>query len=304
MKKIAGLLLLTAAVILTAGCVTTADPILGSWQTAEPIQYDGFTLSYLLTFTDDGTGEAVYAYSDAENDYVYPILWEKIGDTYQYEMLSVFTFSEDGKTVTDYGYTYVLSPGEEKFGGVWTEVLPKGAEVVTYYTYVFNEDGTGVETIYETGEEPDAGPFVWEEFGENQISIRYLYTYSFEDGKMKFGHSPNVVYEYQDGVWVENPQVGEEVTTYEFRDDGICVRLVFDGETEALVEASTRYYTPMLSSFGEAVPAPFLTPVVSLFNLPIGGTMESAYIYDLEFLEDGTLQDIGYGEILKRVSPA
>ena len=247
----------------------------------------------------------IYSYSDETDDYIYPILWEKIGDTYQYEILSIFTFSEDGKTLTDYAqYTYSLAEGEEKFGGVWTEIIPGGAEVDYYYTYVFNEDGTGVETIYETGEEPDAGPFVWEDFGENQISIRYLYTYSFEDGKMNLGYGTNAVFEYQDGIWVETPQVGDEVTTYEFRDDGICVRLVYDGETEALVGASTRYYTPMLSSFGEAVPAPLLTPVVSLFNLPIGGTMESAYLYDLAFLEDGTLQDIGYGEILERVSPA
>ena len=303
MKKFAGILLLTAAVILTAGCVSPADPIVGSWQTAEPIQYDGFTLSYLLTFVEDGTGEAVYSYSDEKSDYIYPIHWEKNGDTYQYEMLLAFTFSEDGKTMTDpTQYTYVLSPGEEMFGGVWTEVIPKGAEVSEYYTYVFNEDGTGVETIYETGKEPDAGPFTWEESGENQISIRYLYTYSFtEDGKMTTSHGAKAVFEYQDGIWVETPQVGDKVTTYEFRDDGICIRLVYDGETKELVEASTYYYTPALAS---GVPAPFITPLVSLFNLPVGGILERAYIYDLEFIDDDTLPDIGYGEILKRVSPA
>ena len=300
MKKLAGILLL-AAVILTAGCVTTADPIVGSWQITEPIQYDDYTLSYLVTFDEDGTGEMTYSYSDEETDNIYPLLWEKTGDTYQYEMFAAFTFSEDGKTMTDYAqYTYRLEKDGEMFGGVWMEEIPKGAEVSKYYTYVFYEDGTGVETIYETGEEPDAGPFTWEATGENQISIRYLYTYSFENGKMKTSFGTETVYEEVDGIWVETPQVGEEVTTYEFGDDGICVRSIYDGETKELTGLYTYYYTPV----GTNGPLPLLTPLVSLFDLQVDGIMERAVLYELEFLEDGTLQDVVYGEILERVSPA
>ena len=300
MKKLAGILLL-AAVILTAGCVTTADPIVGSWQITEPIQYDDYTLSYLVTFDEDGTGEMTYSYSDEETDNIYPLLWEKTGDTYQYEMFAAFTFSEDGKTMTDYAqYTYRLEKDGEMFGGVWMEEIPKGAEVSKYYTYVFYEDGTGVETIYETGEEPDAGPFTWEETGENQISIRYLYTYSFENGKMKTSFGTETVYEEVDGIWVETPQVGGEVTTYEFGDDGICVRSIYDGETKELTGLYTYYYTPV----GTTGPLPLLTPLVSLFDLQVDGIMERAVLYELEFLEDGTLQDVVYGEILERVSPA
>ena len=300
MKKLAGILLL-AAVILTAGCVTTADPIVGSWQITEPIQYDDYTLSYLVTFDEDGTGEMTYSYSDEETDNIYPLLWEKTGDTYQYEMFAAFTFSEDGKTMTDYAqYTYRLEKDGEMFGGVWMEEIPKGAEVSKYYTYVFYEDGTGVETIYETGEEPDAGPFTWEATGENQISIRYLYTYSFEDGKMRTSFGTKTVYEEIDGIWVETPQVGGEVTTYEFGDDGICVRSIYDGETKELTGLYTYYYTPV----GTNGPLPLLTPLVSLFDLQVDGIMERAVLYELEFLEDGTLQDVVYGEILERVSPA
>ena len=300
MKKLAGILLL-AAVILTAGCVTTADPIVGSWQITEPIQYDDYTLSYLVTFDEDGTGEMTYSYSDEETDNIYPLLWEKTGDTYQYEMFAAFTFSEDGKTMTDYAqYTYRLEKDGEMFGGVWMEEIPKGTEVSKYYTYVFYEDGTGVETIYETGEEPDAGPFTWEETGENQISIRYLYTYSFENGKMKTSFGTETVYEEVDGIWVETPQVGGEVTTYEFGDDGICVRSIYDGETKELTGLYTYYYTPV----GTNGPLPLLTPLVSLFDLQVDGIMERAVLYELEFLEDGTLQDVVYGEILERVSPA
>ena len=300
MKKLAGILLL-AAVILTAGCVTTADPLVGSWQITEPIQYDDYTLSYLVTFDEDGTGEMTYSYSDEETDNIYPLLWEKTGDTYQYEMFAAFTFSEDGKTMTDYAqYTYRLEKDGEMFGGVWMEEIPKGAEVSKYYTYVFYEDGTGVETIYETGEEPDAGPFTWEETGENQISIRYLYTYSFENGKMKTSFGTETVYEEVDGIWVETPQVGGEVTTYEFGDDGICVRSIYDGETKELTGLYTYYYTPV----GTNGPLPLLTPLVSLFDMQVGGIMERAVLYELEFLEDGTLQDVVYGEILERVSPA
>ena len=300
MKKLAGILLL-AAVILTAGCVTTADPIVGSWQITEPIQYDDYTLSYLVTFDEDGTGDMTYSYSDEETDNIYPLVWEKTGDTYQYEMFAAFTFSEDGKTMTDYAqYTYRLEKDGEMFGGVWMEEIPKGAEVSKYYTYVFYEDGTGVETIYETGEEPDAGPFTWEATGENQISIHYLYTYSFEDGKMKTSFGTETVYEEVDGIWVETPQVGGEVTTYEFGDDGICVRSIYDGETKELTGLYTYYYTPV----GTTGPLPLLTPLVSLFDLQVDGIMERAVLYELEFLEDGTLQDVVYGEILERVSPA
>ena len=300
MKKLAGILLL-AAVILTAGCVTTADPIVGSWQITEPIQYDDYTLSYLVTFDEDGTGEMTYSYSDEETDNIYPLLWEKTGDTYQYEMFAAFTFSEDGKTMTDYAqYTYRLEKDGEMFGGVWMEEIPKGTEVSKHYTYVFYEDGTGVETIYETGEEPDVGPFTWEATGENQISIRYLYTYSFENGKMKTSFGTETVYEEVDGIWVETPQVGGEVTTYEFGDDGICVRSIYDGETKELTGLYTYYYTPV----GTNGPLPLLTPLVSLFDMQVGGIMERAVLYELEFLEDGTLQDVVYGEILERVSPA
>ena len=300
MKKLAVILLL-AAVILTTGCVTTADPIVGSWQITEPIQYDDYTLSYLVTFDEDGTGEMTYSYSDEETDNIYPLVWEKTGDTYQYEMFAAFTFSEDGKTMTDYAqYTYRLEKDGEMFGGVWMEEIPKGAEVSKYYTYVFYEDGTGVETIYETGDEPDVGPFTWEATGENQISIRYLYTYSFENGKMKTSFGTETVYEEVDGIWVETPQVGGEVTTYEFGDDGICVRSIYDGETKELTGLYTYYYTPV----GTNGPLPLLTPLVSLFDLQAGGIMERAVLYELAFLENGNLQDVVYGEVLERVSPA
>ena len=300
MKKLAGILLL-AAVILTAGCVTTADPIVGSWQTKEPIQYDGYTLSYQVTFDEDGTGEMIYSYSDEENDYIFPIYWEKNGDTYQYELLHVFTFSEDGRTMTDYAqYSYSLAEGEDMFSGIWTEIIPGGAEVPNYYTYVFNEDGTGVETIYEPGEEPDVYKISWKEFAENQIVIRHLYTYSFEDGKMQNSREQTAVFEEVDGIWVENPQVGNSITTYEFGDDGICIRSVYDGESGNLIGTYKYYYTPV----GTNGVLPLLTPLVSLFDPQVGGIIERAYFFELEFLEDRNLQDAVSGEILERVSPA
>ncbi len=305
MKKIAGLLLLTAAVILTAGCVTTADPIVGSWQTTEPIQFDGYTLSYQATFDEDGTGEMIYSYSYDENNYILPIFWDKNGDTYQYEMLYVLTFSEDGRTMTDYAqHTYRLEKDREMFGGVWMEEIPKGVEVFEYYTYVFNEDGTGVETIYEPGEEPDVCRISWKEYAENQIVIRHLYTYSFEDGKMKTSRGQNTVFEEVDGIWVETPQVGNHVTTYEFCDDGICVRHIYDGETNERIGFYKYYYIPSVMTDEKIAALPLLTPLLPLFSTPIGGVLLSADIYELEFLEDGTLQDVEDREILERVSSA
>ena len=284
MKKIAGLLLLTAAVILTAGCVTTADPILGSWQTVEPIQYDGYSVSYLLTFEEGGTGEITESFSDEETDSTYPIIWEKISeDSYQYEIPSIFTFSEDGKTMTDdYQYTYSLADGEEMFGGVWTEVLPEGDDGGYYYTYVFNEDGTGVETIYETGDEPYVTELRWDEYAENQISIRYVETYSIEDGKLKPSMGETVIFEEIDGIWVGTSEDGSEIITYEFRDDGVCVCSIYDGKTEEFLNVYLYYFTPT----------------------DAGGILEYADMTDFVLLEDGTLQDVIYGDILERVSPA
>ncbi len=283
MKKLAGILLLTA-VILTAGCISTADPIVGSWQTSEPIQHEDFSVSSQMTFEEDGTGELIYSYSDEENDYIYPILWEKMDGIYQYEVLPVFTFSEDGKIMTEGAqYTYSLAEGGEKFGGVWTEIIPEGAEVDYYYTYVINEDGTGVMTIYETGEEPEVYSITWEEFGENQITIRYLYTYSFEDGRMTITPDTLNVYEEVDGIWVETPQAGDYVTTFEFLDDGICVCSIYDRENDELVELYRFNYTPT----GDE-----------------GGILEERYLYDLTLLDDGTLQNAVSGEILERISPA
>ncbi|HJJ73422.1 MAG TPA: hypothetical protein O0X58_03560, partial [Methanocorpusculum sp.] len=305
MKKIAGLLLLTAAVILTAGCVTTADPIVGSWQTTEPIQFDGYTLSYQVTFEEDGTGELIYSYSDVEGDNIFPLLWKKTGDTYHYEMFCSFTISEDGKTMTDdYQYTYRLEKDGEMFGGVWMEEIPKGAEADYYYTYVFNEDGTGVETIHETGNDPDVGYFLWREYADNQIIIRYLYTYTFEDGKMKTSMGEEAVFEEVDGIWVETPQVGNHVTTYEFCDDGICVRHIYDGETNERIGFYKYYYIPSVMTDEKIAALPLLTPLLPLFSTPIGGVLLSADIYELEFLEDGTLQDVEDREILERVSSA
>ena len=284
MKKIAGLLLLTAAVILTAGCVTTADPILGSWQIVEPIQYDEFSMSYQLTFEEGGTGEMTSSYSYTETDYTYPIIWEKTSEnTYRCEILSIFTFSEDGKTLTDdYQYTYSLADGEEMFGGVWTEVLLEGDDGGYYYTYVFNEDGTGVETIYETGDEPYVTELRWEEYAENQIFIRHVETYSIEDGKLKNSMEENVIFEEIDGIWVGTSEDGSEIVTYEFRDDGICVCSIYDGETEEFLDVYLYYITPT----------------------DAGGILEYAYMTDFILLEDGTLQDVYFGDILERVSSA
>ncbi|MBQ1179221.1 MAG: hypothetical protein IIX51_01375 [Methanocorpusculum sp.] len=286
MKKIAGLLLLTAAVILTAGCVTTADPIVGSWQTTEPIQYEdyGYSLSYMLTFEKDGTGEIIYSYSYAEIDYYYPIIWEKTSeDAYLCEELSLFIFSEDGKTMTDdYQYTYSLAEGEEKIGGVWTEVLPEGEEPMFYYTYVFNEDGTGVETLHQDGEKSYAYNLQWEEYAENQIFIRYVDSYTIEDGKMKTTLDDEVIFEEVDGIWVETPLEGLQLITYEFRDDGICVCTIYDRETKEFLDVYFYEYTPT-----EA-----------------GGILKSKYMSEYVLLEDGTLQDVNYGDILERVSSA
>ncbi|HJJ41449.1 MAG TPA: hypothetical protein O0X63_04705, partial [Methanocorpusculum sp.] len=64
------------------------------------------------------------------------------------------------------------------------------------------------------------------------------------------------------------------------------------------------YYTPTVTRGDTVTPLPLLTPLVSLFDLQVDGIMERTYIYDIVFLEDGTLLDVIFGDILERVSPA
>ena len=117
---------------------------------------------------------------------------------------------------------------------------------------------------------------------------------------MQNSREQNVVFEEVDGIWVETPQVGKSITTYEFSDDGICIRSVYDGESGNLIGTYKYYYTPVRTNGA----LPLLTPFVSLFDPQVGGIIERAYFFELAFLEDGNLQDAVSGEILERVSPA
>lgn len=276
MKKIAGILLLTAAVILTAGCISSADPVLGTWELVEPLPYNDGTVTYNLTFAEDGTGLNYYSFSDQDEVYFYPIFWKSIGDnTYEYEEVILFTISSDEKTMTDiYDREYTLKDG------VWVQNI---VEDDGYATYEFAEDGFGLEKYYLEGELEETSDFVWEYIADRQIQIRYITGYTFlEDGTMttEFGKKTGV-FENVDGIWVETPQLGDTLTTYEFRDDGMCVRTIYN---EYPNDVKTIYdYCYVENSDGT------------------GGILQDVYLYTVVLQDDGTLKDTEYGDILVRV---
>ena len=139
-----------------------------------------------------------------------------------------------------------------------------------------------LKTLHQDGEKSYAYNLQWEEYAENQIFIRYVDSYTIEDGKMKTTLDDEVIFEEVDGIWVETPLEGLQLITYEFRDDGICVCTIYDRETKEFLDVYFYEYTPT-----EA-----------------GGILKSKYMSEYVLLEDGTLQDVNYGDILERVSSA
>ena len=270
MKKLAGILLLTAAVILTAGCISTADPIVGTWELTEPLQYDDHSLTYSLTFNEDGKSgmlKETYQYSDEEIYPNYPIVWEKTGEnTYRYEAICTLTLSEDKKTLTDWaGYTFALSEGEEVFGGAWTEVTDdEYADII-----ILNEDGTCLMKSHDS--EPAVEEYLWSMLDSNQILIWFYETYVINDeGKLTTSYWDEAVFEEVDGVWT-SPRVDEYRTTFQFLDDGDCIQTIYIGNPD---EVYGIYYW----YFEEAEDGK-------------SGVLKERFIYEVKLLEDGTLVD-------------
>ena len=286
MKKLAGILLLTAAVILTAGCVSTADPIVGTWELTEPVQNDDYSYTYIMTINEDGTGTKVYSYSNEPRDSIHNLVWEKTGEnTYQYETFDAFILSEDGKIMTDWGgYTYSLADGEEIIGGLWTEtaVDEKGNRA----TYVFEENGYAVRTVYSEGAEPKVMSFMWTMEDEKQIYLWYYYPYVInEDGTLTvtIDASNERTFEEIDGVWIQTPRNVEYLNTIELFDDGTGIMKYYVGETNEV--AACYYWYWEEAEDGKS------------------GVLKEAYIDDVELLEDGTLVDM-FSNTLVRVTSA
>lgn len=234
MKKLAGIILLTAAVILTAGCISATDSVVGTWSLTEPVILGDYTYTYTLTFNEDGSGQAVYTYSDEPRDRIYPLVWEKTGeDTYWYEYIECLTLSDDKKSLTDFGgYEFTLGEGEEIIGGTWTET--KQDEIGNTGTYVFMEDGTCTLTLSSETEEQITVEYRWSMPTKNQIAIHaYYYPYTITEDKIVIiDEGEDIIFEKINGEWIENPTYGDLRSKLQFLDDGTCIETSYIGETD------------------------------------------------------------------------
>lgn len=276
MKKMVLCLLFAAAVILTAGCVTTDDSISGTWRTAEPVPAAGaeYTYTYTLVFNEDGTGTSVYEYSDMAIPSKFSITWEQIGENlFWYEEYYCFTVSDEGM-VSSYGEAYT------KDGESWVSVTEDGMTC----TFLFNEDGTGVETItgvVEGKTVSSAYPFVWKTAGKDCLIYSYVYEYRFADNLLIIGNGiSEYVFEKTDAGWV-------------FEEEGRVAVVIFDGNT-LLVKLA-------YADSGEEV---FRVAPVIQNDDGESGIFYDTIVGDAELLEDGTLKIEGIDSVLRKVSDA
>ena len=184
--------------------------------------------------------------------------------------------------MTDWaGYTYALAEGEEIIGGLWTETaVDEDGEI---FTYVFEEGGECIRTIYSDGEEPQTASFMWSMEDENQIIIWMYETYTIsDDGIMTTSVDETVTFSDVDGVWIQTPQAGPRTTTVQFFDDGSCIMINYVGDTDEIYLMYHLYWEE--AEDGKS------------------GVLKQRYVYEVELLEDGTLVDIWYGDVLAKVT--
>lgn len=124
MKKLIVLLgLLAVLFVACAGCVspdvpavnktTTADPIVGTWQSTESYTVNGTQVYIIYELKDDNTGYAMMAEAGSTEAKKLDIFWGNDNGKYVFaystdtQTVYPHTLSADGKILTDqYGGTY------------------------------------------------------------------------------------------------------------------------------------------------------------------------------------------------------
>ncbi|MDO5843880.1 MAG: hypothetical protein Q4Q53_01875 [Methanocorpusculum sp.] len=277
MKKIALVLILSLILIFSAGCVTESDKIIGNWKTVEPYSDEYYSMNYVVTFNEDNSGKLVETVSPDGITGTFPIIWKKTGDkTYRFEELTTFKLSEDSKSLTsNYGYTY--TGGDGFTNGTWVQNGVKGDEY--RYEYVFNSDGSGVETYYE-GDLVERYNITWRDMGSNMFEYTYIFTVEFsDDGKTLYGIWGTPCKE-SDGVWTEEPEDDYRYYySYEFLDDNMCKSVCYYNDSDEVYDI----YYYVCSESGNEI------------------TLIEIYMTYLEMQDDGTIKDLKRSVSLKKV---
>ena len=139
-----------AAVLCSAGCVSSQDDIIGTWISEELTNFPSPDVNrILLEFYDDrrGTETWVYAHGDT---YVFNISWIENDDgsfAYSYDSW-LTTVSKDGTTANDdQGRVFVRKEGDPDSGyaGTWTNIGVYAYNGMLYtITNEIYPDNTGV----------------------------------------------------------------------------------------------------------------------------------------------------------------
>ncbi len=190
------------ACVFAAGCAipgTTPDPIVGSWEVDDPMQFND--LIFTFVFHADGIGEVVEIDADSpETVWNYNLSWKPTGKgTYEAIVLYDLVMSEDEKILT--------IPDEEPgirflgdgFIGVWTMETPEEFDGVLYEARLeFYENSSGVFSWYYLNNSTlkSSYPLVWSV--ENGV---YQYSYPDDLSTLTLGDDGVLTEKWGDGVY-------------------------------------------------------------------------------------------------------
>lgn len=190
------------ACVFAAGCLipgTTPDPIVGSWEVDDPMQFNDLIFTFI--FHEDGTGEVVEIDADSpETVWNYNLSWKPTGKgTYEAIVLYDLVMSEDEKILT--------IPDEEPgirflgdgFIGVWTMETPEEFDGVLYEErLVFYENRSGVFSWYYLNNSTlkSSYPLVWSV--ENGV---YQYSYPDDLSTLTIGDDGVLTEKWGDGIY-------------------------------------------------------------------------------------------------------
>jgi len=180
MKKIVLILIVTIAIICSAGCVSTSNNIIGTWTSEKLIDYPAPNVTQIvIMFNTDRKGTETWIYNDGGR-YVSNISWIENDDgsyAYAYDSWQT-TISEEGSMACDdEGRVFVREEGDTESGyvGTWTTIREyeyNGLLYIITNTIYANNTGVSIWTDqYGVTDKP--WEIVWCPYNENTFINYY-----------------------------------------------------------------------------------------------------------------------------------